>query len=490
MFDSADLEHRMDKAQYQTEEPLLRRALLDAQYALASRPGFPVLIIIGGVDGAGKGETVNLLNEWMDPRHIHTHAFSEPTGEEAERPPMWRYWRVLPPKGNIGIFFGSWYTAPLLRRVLGDDGQDALDSHVAAILRHERMLVDEGVLLIKFWFHLSKDQQRKRLKALESDPKTRWRVTPDEWRRFRKYDRFRAVSADVVRQTSTAGAPWIVVPGADHRYRSIKAGRILLEALQARLAHVPEVHTEAPAPLPQLENVKLLRDLDLGKKLGKRRYERRLEKLQGELNLLSRAKRFRHRALAVVFEGSDAAGKGSTIRRVTAALDARFFRVIPIAAPSEEERAHPYLWRFWRHLPPHGRVTLFDRSWYGRVLVERVEGFCAQPDWMRAYSEINDFEDQIAASGTVLSKFWLQISPEEQLRRFKEREDIAHKRFKITADDWRNRERRDAYEAAVADMVDRTSSHSAPWTLVEAEDKNYGRIKVLQTLVDQLDAAL
>jgi len=490
MFDSADLEHRMDKAQYQTEEPLLRRALLDAQYALASRPGFPVLIIIGGVDGAGKGETVNLLNEWMDPRHIHTHAFSEPTGEEAERPPMWRYWRVLPPKGNIGIFFGSWYTAPLLRRVLGDDGQDALDSHVAAILRHERMLVDEGVLLIKFWFHLSKDQQRKRLKALESDPKTRWRVTPDEWRRFRKYDRFRAVSADVVRQTSTAGAPWIVVPGADHRYRSITAGRILLEALQARLAHVPEVHTEAPAPLPQLENVKLLRDLDLGKKLGKRRYERRLEKLQGELNLLSRAKRFRHRALAVVFEGSDAAGKGSTIRRVTAALDARFFRVIPIAAPSEEERAHPYLWRFWRHLPPHGRVTLFDRSWYGRVLVERVEGFCAQPDWMRAYSEINDFEDQIAASGTVLSKFWLQISPEEQLRRFKEREDIAHKRFKITADDWRNRERRDAYEAAVADMVDRTSSRSAPWTLVEAEDKNYGRIKVLQTLVDQLDAAL
>ncbi len=491
MFDSADLDHRMDKAHYQAAEPLLRRALLDAQYALASRPDFPVLIIIGGVDGAGKGETVNLHNEWMAPRHIHTHAFSEPSGEEAERPPMWRYWRVLPPKGTIGIFFGSWYTAPLLRRVLGDDKQDALDSNVAAILRHERMLVDEGVLLIKFWFHLSKDQQRKRLKTLESDPKTRWRVTPDEWRRFRKYDRFRSVSADVVRQTSTAGAPWIVVPGADHRYRSITAGKILLETLQTRLAHVPEAHAEAPpVPLPQLENVRLLRDLDLSKKLGKRHYERRLEKLQGELNQLSRAKRFRDRALAVVFEGSDAAGKGSTIRRVTAALDARFFRVIPIAAPTEEERAQPYLWRFWRQLPAHGRISLFDRSWYGRVLVERVEGFCSQPDWNRAYSEINDFEDQIVASGTVLSKFWLQISADEQLRRFKEREDIAHKQFKITADDWRNRERRDAYEAAVADMVDRTSSRLAPWTLVEAEDKNFGRIKVLQTLVDQLEAAL
>ncbi|MGQ0799807.1 MAG: polyphosphate:AMP phosphotransferase [Pseudomarimonas sp.] len=490
MFDSADLDHRMDKSQYRREEPLLRRALLDAQYALASRPDFPVLIIIGGVDGAGKGETVNLLNEWMDPRHIHTHAFAEPSSEEAERPPMWRYWRVLPPKGNVGIFFGSWYTSPLLRRVLGEDTQDALDSHVAAILRHERMLVDEGVLLIKFWFHLSKDQQRKRLKALESDHTTRWRVTPEEWQRFRKYDRFRRVSADVVRQTSTAGAPWIVVPGADHRYRSITVGKVLLNALQARLAHVPEARTEAAPPLPQLENVRLLRDLDLTRKLSKRRYESRLEKLQGDLNQLSRAKRFRERALAVVFEGSDAAGKGSTIRRVTAALDARFFRVIPIAAPTEEERAQPYLWRFWRHLPRHGRITLFDRSWYGRVLVERVEGFCSQPDWMRAYSEINDFEDQIAASGTVLAKFWLHISADEQLRRFKEREEIAHKQFKITADDWRNRERRDAYEAAVADMVDRTSSRLAPWTLVEAEDKNYGRIKVLQTLVDQLDAAL
>jgi polyphosphate:AMP phosphotransferase len=488
MFDSADLDHRLDKATYQREEPLLRQALLDVQYELAQQSRFPVLIIIGGVDGAGKGEMVNLLNEWMDPRHILTHAFADASDEETERPPMWRFWRVLPPKGKIGIFFGSWYTEPLLRRVLGTDGASTLERSVGAILRHERMLVDEGTLLLKFWFHLSKDQQRKRLKSLERDPHTRWRVTAEDWRRFRKYDRFREVSGAVVRQTSTAGAPWIVVPGADHRYRSITVGRILLEALQARLAHQPAVRAEAPAPLPQLENVKLLRDLDLGLKLDKRRYQKRLEKLQGELNQLSRDKRFRQRGLVVVFEGADAAGKGSTIRRVTAALDARFFRVIPIAAPTEEERAQPYLWRFWRHLPRHGRIALFDRSWYGRVLVERVEGFCSQADWMRAYGEINDFEDQIAASGTLLAKFWLQISAEEQLRRFKERELIAHKRFKITPEDWRNRDRWDAYEAAVADMIDRTSSPSAPWTVVEAEDKNYGRIKVLETLVEQLES--
>lgn len=490
MFESADLDHVLDKARYKREEPKLRRALLDAQYALAKRPTFPTLILIAGVDGAGKGETVNLLNEWMDPRHIHTHAFADPTDEERERPPMWRFWRLLPPKGKIGIYFGSWYTAPVLRRVLGNFSDDALERQLAEIRRFERMLVDEGVLLLKFWFHLSREQQRKRLEDLESDPDTRWRVTRLEWRRFKKYDRFREISGNVLRETSTAGAPWIVVPGADHRYRSITVGRTLLDALQARLAHKPKPRAQAPAPLPQLENIQILRALDLTKKLSKPKYEKRLEAVQGELNLLSRSKRFRERSLVVVFEGSDAAGKGSTIRRVTAALDARYYRVVPVAAPTEEERAQPYLWRFWRHLPRHGQIVLFDRSWYGRVLVERVEGFCAQADWMRAYSEINDFEAQIGASGTLISKFWLQISAAEQLRRFRERERTAYKQFKITPDDWRNRERRDAYEAAVADMVERTSSQAAPWTVVEAEDKYYGRIKVLETLVERLEDEL
>lgn len=490
MFESADLDHVLVKARYDREVPKLRRALLDAQYALAQEAKFPTLILIGGVDGAGKGETVNLLNEWMDPRHIHTHAFAEPTDEERERPPMWRFWRALPPKGKIGVLFGSWYTEPLLHRALGKSNDDALKHHVAEILRFERMLVDEGTLLLKFWFHLSRDQQRKRLEDLEGDADTRWRVTREEWRRFKKYDRFRDVSANVLRETSTAGAPWIVVPGADHRFRSVTVGRTLLDALRSRLAHKPKPRAEAPAPLPQLENIEILHGLDLNKKLAKAKYEKRLEKLQGALNRLSRHKRFRDHALVAVFEGSDAAGKGSTIRRVTAALDARYYRVIPIAAPTEEERAQPYLWRFWRHLPRHGQIALFDRSWYGRVLVERVEGFCDQADWMRAYSEIDDFEEQMCVSGTVLTKFWLHISAEEQLRRFRDRERVAHKQFKITPDDWRNRERRDAYEAAVADMVERTSSKSAPWTVVEAEDKYYGRIKVLQTLVDRLEAAL
>ncbi len=192
----------------------------------------------------------------------------------------------------------------------------------------------------------------------------------------------------------------------------------------------------------------------------------------------------------LVFEGSDAAGKGGSIRRLTAAMDARHYQIVPIAAPTEEERDQPYLWRFWRHVPRTGRVTIFDRSWYGRVLVERVEGYCREEDWLRAYAEINDFEDQLEDDGALVVKFWLQISADEQLRRFKEREQTDFKRFKITAEDWRNRDKWDDYLTAACDMIDRTSTDIAPWTLVEANDKNFARIKVLRTVCERIEAAL
>jgi len=489
MFESADLEHKISKQEFRREVPKLREALLNAQFDLGALKKFPVLIIIGGVDGAGKGETVNILNEWMDPRHILTYAFGPPSDEEAARPPMWRFWRALPPRGKIGIFFGSWYTTPIVDRVLGNSGDDELRKHLNEIFRHEKMLVDEGVLLLKFWFHLSKEQQRKRLKALERDPKTRWRVTKEDWRRFKVYDKFREISEHALRETSTAGAPWIVVSGADHRFRSLTAGRILLDALRKRISEgaQKEKKVEAAPPMPQLDNLKLLRDLDMSQRLSKARFDKQLEKYQGELNVLSRNKKVHRRSIILVFEGWDAGGKGSAIRRITSALDARQFRIVPIAAPTEEERAQPYLWRFWRHVPGRGGITIFDRSWYGRVLVERVEGFCSQADWMRGYSEINDFEEQLVRQGGMLFKFWLHITKEEQLRRFKEREKTSFKRFKITEEDWRNRKQWGEYEAAVCDMVDRTSTEIAPWTLIEAQDKLFARIKLLKTLVERLD---
>jgi AMP-polyphosphate phosphotransferase len=206
--------------------------------------------------------------------------------------------------------------------------------------------------------------------------------------------------------------------------------------------------------------------------------------------MLTRHPKFKYMSVIMVVEGNDAAGKGGCIRRVTGALDARMYQVIPIAAPSEEERAQPYLWRFWRHLPRKGRVTIFDRSWYGRVLVERVEGYCSEADWMRAYSEINDFEAQMVRHHLLVIKFWLTITKDEQLQRFEAREKTGFKRFKITEEDWRNREKWEEYEMAVCDMVDRTSTKLAPWTLVEANNKYFARIKVLKTLCEQIEAKL
>ncbi|MCB1553121.1 MAG: polyphosphate:AMP phosphotransferase [Xanthomonadales bacterium] len=490
MFESADLDHVASKARWKSEAPKLRQRLLQAQWALGSKAKSSVLIIVGGVDGAGKGETVHLLNEWMDPRHIKTYAFSEPTDEETLRPDMWRYWRVLPPRGSIGVFYGSWYTAPIVRRVLGHDSDDALESALERIRRHEAMLAAEGVQLVKLWFHLSRDQQKKRLRALEKNPDTRWRVTDEDWRRFKKYDEFRAVSMRALRETSTGHAAWEVVPGMDHRYRSLCAAHLVLDGIERANEH-GSPSAGAPASKPKkarraadapLKSTALLDDMNLAQKLGKKAYASQLERWQGKVNLASRSPRMRKRGMVVVFEGWDAAGKGSTIRRVTAALDARHYRIYPVAAPSEEERAQPYLWRFWRNVPRRGQIAIFDRSWYGRVLVERVEGFCAEADWMRAYSEINEFEAELADSGFVLAKFWLQISPEEQLRRFRERQETPFKQFKITDEDWRNRDKRAAYSVAVTEMVERCSTEYAPWTLVEAEDKHFARIKVLKTL--------
>lgn len=487
MFESAELGHRIAKRNFVEQEPVLRSQLLVLQYQLLERAEFPVLIVIGGVDGAGKGETLNVLHAWMDPRHIQTTAFGEPSDEERDRPPMWRYWRALPPKGRIGILFGAWHSTPILDRVAGEAGENAFSHALERIVRFERMLVDEGTLLLKFWFHLSKQARRQRLTELAGDPKTSWRVTRTDWERLKQYDRFRSVSEHALRRTSTGHAPWTVVDGSDANYRYLTVGNAIRDALQLRLAGaVPQVSVGAPPPEPPADGRTVLSTLDFSQALSRKEYRHAIEKYHGRLALLSRARKFRRRSAVVVFEGMDAAGKGGAIRRVVWALDARQYRVVPVAAPTEEERAQPYLWRFWRHLPRLGRFTIFDRSWYGRVLVERVEGLCGDADWMRAYSEINDFEQQLAEAGGIVTKFWLSITPDEQLRRFRAREASAYKSFKITAEDWRNRDKAAEYERAVCEMIDRTSTSFAPWVVVPANDKLFARITVLRTLCERI----
>lgn len=492
MFESAELGHAITAERYATDVPALREALLEAQLELVQSRQFAVILIIAGMDGAGKGDAVNLLNEWMDPRHIQTQAPGEPTPLDRERPPMWRYWRGLPPKGKIGIFFDALYTEAISDRVYDRIGNSELDQALERINRFEKMLVDEGALVLKFWLHLSHQEQKKRFETLEKHKATSWRVTKADWRNHQRYHQFRQVAERALRQTSTAEAAWTVLEANDFRYRNLSLSQALLQALQHRLQEAPhtQAHLAVPPIQPRIDQLNLLRSLDLTQSLEKKEYDKQLARWQGKLNRLTRRGKFGKLSVVVVFEGNDAAGKGGSIRRVTGALDARRYQVVPIAAPSDEEQAHPYLWRFWRHLPGRGHLMIFDRSWHGRVLVERIEGYCSEADWMRAYPEINDFEEQLVRNRTVVVKFWLAISKQEQYRRFLEREKTNFKRFKITEDDWRNREKWEQYEEAVCDLIDRTSTQIAPWTLVEANDKYFARVKVLKTLCQQIEKAM
>jgi polyphosphate:AMP phosphotransferase len=492
MFESAELGHKIPTTEYKKEVPILREELLNVQIELDESSSFPVIILVGGLDGAGRGATVNLLNEWMDPRFIETHGMGEPTDEELDRPMMWRFWRSLPPKGKIGVFLGSWYTWPILNRVYDRTKDADLVQSLERARKLEKMLVDEGALVIKFWFHLSKEKQKSRLESLEKDPLTRWQVTKRDWKHFKMYDNFREVHENVIRQTSTAEAPWLIIEGADACYRNLTVGKLILNAIRERLTRDAQSAPIILAPplMPSIDNINVLKTLDMTQSLTKEEYREKLKKYQCKLNLLTRDPKFKYTSVIAVFEGNDAAGKGGAIRRITGALDARWYQVIPIAAPTEEERNQPYLWRFWRHMPRKGRVIIFDRSWYGRVLVERIEQFCSEADWMRAYSEINEFEAQLTRHRMVVIKFWLTITKEEQLARFHAREQTGFKRFKITEEDWRNRDKWEQYEMAVSDMVDRTSTHYAPWTLVEANSKYFARIKVLKTLCETIEAKL
>jgi polyphosphate:AMP phosphotransferase len=316
-------------------------------------------------------------------------------------------------------------------------------------------------------------------------------VGPLEWKHHRRYGEFIAACEEALRETGTGEAPWDIVDGSDAEYRALTTGRLLADRLAARLAGKrAKVAPAAPPPEPPIDGKTLLASLDYSHHLDAGEYKRKLVHLQSDIARLTRSKAMRERSLVLAFEGMDAAGKGSTIRRITNALDARYYRVIPIAAPTDEERAQPYLWRFWRHIPRHGQVAIFDRSWYGRVLVERVEGYADAAEWMRAYSEINEFEDQLVESGAIVVKFWLAITRAEQLRRFRAREETSYKRYKIGAEDWRNRRKWPAYEAAVADMVERTSTEPAPWHIVASDDKHYARIAVLEMLRDRLTKSL
>ena len=507
MFESVVRKRDLPEEEYRARVPALREELLEAQFELAGAD-FPVIVLFAGVDGAGKGETANLLNWWMDPRRIVTRAFDRPSESEAARPEFWRFWRALPPRGHIGVLLRAWYSKPLLQRVQDVTDDDAFDRDLDRIVEFERMLVDDGALLVKFWMHLGREAQANRFRALEADPDQAWKVTPLDWQHYGMYDRFISASERLVEGTNWPGAEWMIIDGSGPRARALEVGSVLLDRIKRGLAGEDPGRSKGARKgrdarrkarrtararsggEVDADAARAFDDLDMTRVLSRAEYGEAVEHWQGRLNRLARAAARHGLSSILVFEGWDAAGKGGAIRRLTGALDARWYRVIPIGAPNDEEAARHYLWRFWRHLPPAGRFIIFDRSWYGRVLVERVEGFASKHEWKRAYDELNAFERQLTDHGMMVLKFWMHISDDEQARRFEERADTPHKRWKLTEEDWRNRSRRADYERAVRDMVARTHTRSAPWMVVEANDKRFARIRVLKEVCDRLSGLL
>ncbi len=489
MFESAEVGRSVDKKEYEKRVEPLRARILKAQHELALT-GLRLVIVVGGVEGAGKTEVARRLLGWMDARGLRVESYADSSDEEEERPEYWRYWRTLPRAGYGSILVGSWHTKPIVERALKKIGSGAFDQALDRAAAFETMLVSEQTVLVKLWLHLSKKAQKRRFKELESDPDTAWRVTKQDWAYAKKYGRFRETCEHALAKTNTAEAPWTIVEAEDRRWRDLTAGETVASAIEEGLKAATKPSPKAAPDHPKPAAVSILSRLDLSKRLDPDEYETKLEKQQTRLALLSRRMRKEGRSLICAFEGVDAAGKGGAIRRLLGAIDVRNARVMSVAAPTDEERAHPYLWRFWRQLPRLGKTTIYDRSWYGRVLVERVEGFAAPEAWKRAFAEISAFEEELTESGVIVCKFWLQISPEEELKRFKARGKTPYKQYKITEDDWRNRKKWDAYQASAVEMIEKTSAPEAPWTLVEAEDKLWARVKVLKTVADRLEEEL
>lgn len=474
---------KLDKKTFSQQQDVLHASLLQAQRA-CREAGIPIVVLVSGVEAAGKSAVVNRLSKWLDMRNVRAVSFWHETEDERQRPHDWRFWREMPGKGEIGILFGSWYTRPIIEGATGTKKQGAsLKSDCEHIIRFEKLLADGGVIFVKLWFHISRKEQTARIKAKK---KAGYRITPYEKKLSRFYDDFAQVSHKVINMTDRPAARWHVVDSSQPRNRDIAAGKILLQHMSDALKVKQD---DGPAPVFAYADKKLLH-IDLDKNLTEKSYNRQLARYQARLAELHWQAWEQKVSTVLMFEGWDAAGKGGAIRRLTGAMDARLYRVIPVAAPTDEEKAHHYLWRFWRQIPYDGYVVVYDRSWYGRVLVERIEGFASDKEWQRSYDEINDFEQQLTRHGIVIAKFWLHMSAEEQLRRFKEREIIEHKKHKLTEEDWRNREQWQAYEQVVDDMLDKTNKRNAPWYVIPANDKFYARIQILKATCRQLEKAL
>ncbi|MCA0199990.1 MAG: polyphosphate:AMP phosphotransferase [Proteobacteria bacterium] len=489
IFKSAEKAEPLSDGDFRKLKDDLRLDLIELQQEIRNKARFPVIVVLAGVKGAGVIDTLNVINTWMDPRWVETHAFDAPSDEESERPPFWRYWRSLPAAGAMGLYLEGWYG-----ELLGLDPKRPVgrgDDRLRHIATFEQTLADDGALILKFWLHLSERHHRKSQKDDGDDPIFGLRPADHAWRPQPPYSVYVKTAANVIAKTNTGRAPWHIVGGRDANRRRFEILDILRKSFTAhlkRMARTPKRgHAAVPRKVPAHD---ILAAVDLSQSMSDKDYARAFHEQQARLYRAQQAARQAGISTVLAFEGWDAAGKGGAIRRLAYGLSAYNYKVVPIAAPSDEERKHHYLWRFWRALDRAGHITIFDRSWYGRVLVERVDNLIPKSAWQRAYDEINTFEEEMTASGIVLLKFWLHIDKNEQLKRFKERRKDPAKQWKLTADDFHNRKNWNAYAAAVNEMVKRTSRDAAPWRIIAANSKNFARVTIMDTVATALEKAL
>ena len=449
----------------------------------------PTVIALEGWQSAGKGKVLNRILQPLDPRGFKVWNLHRATEIEVMYPRMRRYWLHMPRNGSIGIFNHSWYRH-MFDHAINVNRVPLPNNILERIRTFERQITDHGAVMLKFFFHITRDEQAKRFAALESDPSYSWKVGKDERRQQKRYKAYAAAVDNVISGSDSEATPWVVVPSSDWRYATVQVGEAIATAFESAVSPKASRDVEGRVPNISTRESDPLAKTDLSATVNKDLYDKQLSKLQAKLRRLQHDC-YRHRVPVVIaYEGWDAAGKGGNIRRLTRELDPRGYDVYGIAAPEGEEKDQHYLWRFWHGVPKAGHFAIFDRSWYGRLLVERVEGFASVEAWSRSYEEINAFERELIYDGAVVCKFWIHISQEEQLARFEGRQERADKQWKITDEDWRNRKKWDAYYAAASDMIERTSTKSAPWTVVAGNDKRHARLTALRTVNKRIEAAL
>ncbi len=491
MLENVDLSRKMSKKDYKQITDELEPKLSELQRE-AKRKGLPVMIVFEGWDAAGKGTMINRIIRPLDPRGFKVFTIQKESEEERMHPFLWRFWTKTPEKGRMHIFDGSWYRKVINEQFENPSGDIDVTFAYKQILAFEEQLAVDGTLIIKFFLHISKKEQGKRMEKLQNQPETRWRVSDDDTEQHDKYEEYEKLYDRMLEQTDMPWASWHIIEATDKEYAAAKVLSITTEVIERRLSDPDACLPGAPASAGENDDsenelrTSVLAGVDLSKDLTKDEYKKKLGKLQKEMELLQNEMYLKRIPVVVALEGWDAGGKGGAIKRLTECMDPRGYEVVPTSAANDVEKAHHYLWRFWQHMPKDGHMVIFDRTWYGRVLVERLEGFCTEDEWRRAYREINQMEEDLVEHGVIVLKFWLHIDKDEQERRFKDRMENPEKQWKITDEDWRNREKWDIYEVAVDDMLIKTSTTYAPWTVVEANSKYYARIKILETVVDAL----